>query len=131
LSNAKIQNAVTFVADLHAVFKNCIVWGEGGIGEDEVMVNKDDSHVFDVSFENCLYKNFDSPQNCNVTSSIANIDPIFDSIDVFHNYFDFNTTKDISSPAIDNGTLTPFNNDLNDYPRLSGLATDIGCYEKQ
>ena len=131
LSNIKNQNGVTYVSDLHAVFKNCIIWGEGGIGEDEVFINKDDSHLFDVSLENCLYKNSNSPQNCNVTSSLGNIDPIFDSIDVFHNHFDFNTTKDIASPVIDNGTLTPFNKDLNDYPRLSGLATDIGCYEKQ
>ncbi len=130
-SNFSVRNGVTFTADLEAAFKNCIFWGEGGMGDDELLIQKDNNQLFDVLFENCLYKNPVPPQNCNVISSIANVDPLFDSIDVFQNYFDFNITKESTSPAIDNGLLTPLNEDLNDNPRLSGLATDIGCYEKQ
>jgi hypothetical protein len=131
ISNLSLQNGIYVTADIHAVFKNCIIWDEGGVGSDEVLVSKDDNHVFDVSFENCLLKNEGNPSSCNIVSSLLNIDPLFDSIDVFHNYFDFNITKDNTSAVIDNGTMTSFNRDLNDNTRLSGLATDIGCYEKQ
>ncbi len=131
ISNFSTQNGTAQASDLHANFKNCIVWGEGGMGEDEMLLYKDDNHIYDLLFENCLYKNSTIPQICNILSSVANVDPLFDSVDIIHNYFDFNITKDNTSPVIDNGVLTTYDRDLNNHPRLSGLATDIGCYERQ
>ena len=54
------------------------------------------------------------------------MDPLFDSIDVSHNYFDFHL-KD-NSPAINAGAVTTFPLDLDDKARDAN--PDIGCYEK-
>ena len=130
-ANFTTQNGALLTADLNALFRNCIFWGDGGAIEDEVIMSKEGSNTFNVTIENCLYKAVNDPANTTFTSVIRNQDPLFDSIDISNKYFDFRTTRDAFAPGIDNGISTPFPKDLDDHPRIAGTATDLGCYEKQ
>ena len=57
------------------------------------------------------------------------MDPMFDTIDVSHNYYNFHFNNHPASPAINAGVATSFPYDLDDRPRANG-ATDLGCYER-
>ena len=86
-----------------------------------------------MSFRNCLIKSNINNSHAQFIDNIINIDPSFDSVDTYNNYYLF-TTHQFASPVIDAGldttnTIFPF--DLNHNNRISGLKTDIGCYEKQ
>jgi hypothetical protein len=129
--NFYMENGSLVTADMNALFRNCIFWGDGGALDDEVIIEKEGSTVFNVAFENCLYKALNDPLNTTLSSVITNIDPLFDSIDINNNYFDFRITKDLSAPGIDNGTTVPQPADLDDNPRTAGTLPDMGCYEKQ
>ena len=54
-SNALKQNNQLFTDNLTANFTNCIIWGEGGTTEDEVVIDKQGSNTFNVKFDNVLY----------------------------------------------------------------------------
>lgn len=131
LYNYSYENGNLITEDLTTHFTNCIFWGDGGLINDEINIRKEGSNTFDVIFENCLYKSSTDPANATITNSIKNIDPLFDSIDPGNNYYDFRTTRNADAPGIDNGKITTFQFDLDHNPRTNGLATDIGCYEKQ
>ena len=131
VNNFSYENGNLITNDISATFSNCIFWGDGGILDDEVMVNKEGSNLFNVIMSNCLYKSANGINNAVLNANIINEDPIFDSIDVIKNYYDFRMNNAISSPAIDNGGNTSFHLDLDNQPRQSGIGTDIGCYEKQ
>jgi hypothetical protein len=131
VNNFSYENSNLITNDISATFSNCIFWGDGGIIDDEVMVNKEGSNLFNVIMSNCLYKSANGINNAVLNSNIINEDPVFDSIDVVKNYYDFRIIKTISSPAIDNGGNISFPLDLDNQPRQSGISTDIGCYEKQ
>jgi len=131
VNNFSYENGNIITNDISATFTNCIFWGDGGIIDDEVMVNKEGNNLFNVIMSNCLYKSANGINNAVLNSNIINEDPIFDSIDVVKNYYDFRIIKAISSPAIDNGGNISFPLDLDNQPRQSGIITDIGCYEKQ
>jgi hypothetical protein len=94
-------------------------------------VQKEGTSSFDVIFQNCIYRAINDPSFSQLQDVIRNENPIFDSVDVSHGFYDFRTTIDPSAPGIDTGILTGFTNDLDDNPRVMGTATDIGCYEKQ
>lgn len=130
VANFTEQNGALITADINASFRNCIFWGDGGNIDDEMLISKEGNNVFNVSLENCLYKAINDPANTTLSSVIRNQDPVFDSIDIGNNYFDFRFTKDFTAPAIDNGILTTFPKDLDDLPRANGNP-DIGSYEKQ
>jgi hypothetical protein len=131
VNNFSYENGNLITNDISATFANCIFWGDGGILDDEVMVNKEGSNLFNVIMSNCLYKSANGINNAVLNANIINEDPIFDSIDVVKNYYDFRMNNAISSPAIDNGGNTSFPLDLDNQPRQSGISMDIGCYEKQ
>ena len=124
------ESGTIFKNDLTATFKNCIFWGSGGLNENEILFQKEEGTVYQVTLENCLYKINQEPSFINFLSCINNQMPAFDSVDVYNNYFDFRTTKDDTSPNINTGTITNFSKDLDDKIRMIGI-TDIGCYEKQ
>ncbi len=128
-SDATIINGVTTTADLNASFVNCIFWGDFGDVDDEVVIDKTGTGIFNVSMENCLYKALNDPANTTLTSSIANVDPSFDSIDVNNKYYDFRVTKNPDAPGINTGINVAFPFDLDNATRAVGLP-DIGCYEK-
>jgi hypothetical protein len=131
VNNFSYENGNLITNDITATFSNCIFWGDGGGLDDEVIVNKEGSNLFNVTMSNCLYKSASGINNAVLNANIMNEDPVFDSIDVAKNYYDFRMNNAISSPAIDNGGSTSFPLDLDNQPRQSGISTDMGCYEKQ
>ena len=126
LSDAASQGGVTYTAPLQAFFKNCIFWGDGGNVDDEIVVNKQGTDPFAATFDHVLYKEKNTVVNASFTSSIVNMDPAFDSIDIVHQYYNFHLSA--NSPAIDNGAATTFSLDLDG--KIRDTKPDIGCYEK-
>lgn len=124
------QNSTVYTGDLKASFTNCIFWGEGGTIENEIILGKKPNALFDVTFENMVYKNKDADFSPAILTgnNFENTDPKFDSINVTKNYYDFHITKDINSPAIDQGSPTPYPTDLDEKNR--NVLPDLGCYEK-
>ena len=110
--------------NITAVFRNCIFWGEGGIVDNEIFVEKE-VMTSSIAFENILYKG--KEKLANASNSIMNEPPQFDSIDVSKRYFDFHLQN--TSPAKDKGLenlQVPIDLDGN---QRTGLP-DIGCYNK-
>ncbi len=118
---------------LNAVFRNCIFWGENGFVENEVKVERLASTTFPfiVNFENILWKVQLNPANTagvTVLRPINNINPQFDSINTFKNYYSFRLKP--TSPAVDIGDITTVNIDLNGNSRPVRLP-DLGSYERR
>lgn len=120
------NNPVT--ENLNASFRNCIFWGENVLVDNEVEVLKSGSTVFNVNFENNLWKVQATPANISSSQIINNQSPQFDSINTLKNYYDFRLKS--GSPAINKGVATSTSIDLDGKPRPVGLP-DLGCYEKQ
>ena len=130
VNNFSNQGGATLTADLNAVFRNSIFWGDDGIVNNEVVVNKQGANPFTVLFEKNIYRLATDPANSTLTGNIKNADPSFDSIDVSKKIFNFRITKNAGAPGINYGNLTGFLKDLDDKNRNIGLP-DLGCYEKQ
>jgi hypothetical protein len=116
-------------ADLNALFRNCIIWGENGTVEDEVAAVKNNGAAFNVNFQNNLWKVTTTPANVIATGIINNQGPQFDSINVSEKYYDFRLKT--TSPAKDAGINTSVTLDLDAKPRTVGPKPDLGCFEKQ
>ena len=130
VNNFLQQAGSTLTADLNAVFRNNIFWGDGGIVDNEIVVNKQGANSFTVLFEKNIYRALSDPANSTLTGNIKNADPLFDSIDVSKKIFNFRITKNTAAPGINAGTITGFLKDLDDKNRNVGVP-DMGCYEKQ
>jgi hypothetical protein len=130
VANFAVQNGSTVSNSLQAIFTNCIFWGDNGFVDDEIAVNKQGSNPFTVTFSNCLYRAQTDPSNAAFNAVIKNQDPLFDSIDVVKQYYDFRQNNAASPPGINKGTAAAFTTDLDSNKRAAGLP-DIGCYEKQ
>ena len=130
MTDVSLADGPTITADLDASFTNCIFWGDYGSVDDEVIVDREGSNLFNVTLQNCLYKAINDPSNTTLTSVITNQYPSFDSIDVNNKYYDFRITKDPLAPGIDNGIIVAFPTDLDSNNRTVGLP-DLGSYEKQ
>ena len=128
ISNSIIQNGTAFTSPLKGFFQNCIFWGDGGTVDDEIVVDKQGADAFAVSFDHVLYKAKNEIANATFTSSVKNENPVFDSIDVFKNIFDFHFNNHPTSLAVNAGADTPFLYDLDDKKR--DATPDIGCYER-
>jgi len=113
---------------LTADFRNCIFWGENGIIEDEVIVDKIGTKPFNVKFNNILWKVTTMPSNITSSQIINNDKPLFDTIDVSRRYYDFHLKDD--SPAKNKGTDFGVITDLDGKPRPVA-APDLGCFEIQ
>lgn len=112
---------------LQANFTNCIFWGEGGIVDNEVAVNRQESVAFNAHFDNVLWKMKAVPAGITTVGNVIIQQPEFDSINTSRNSYNFRL-KDIS-PAIGSasaGTMI----DLDGKTR-SVLQPDLGCFEKQ
>ena len=118
----------TSTASLTALFRNCIFWGEGGLVDNEVVVNKNGTGTFNVNFDYNLWKVQTPPANITSNQIINNQTPIFDSTDGSKNYYSFRLRT--GSPAINKGTNAGVLTDLDGNPRPVGLP-DLGCFEKQ
>ncbi len=130
LANFINVNNVPAPADLTATFRNCIIWGENGIVDDEVVTVKNNSAAFNVNFQNNLWKVTTAPANVIASGIINNQNPQFDSINVSDKYYDFRLNLK-SSPAINAGVNTTLLLDLDGKPRTVGIKPDLGCFEKQ
>lgn len=118
-------------ADMTVNFTNCIFWGDNGSVKDEVVIGKKGTTPFTVAFTNCIYKAESTDADSFFTASKKNQDPLFDSVDVTKNYYDFHTASKSNAPGVDSGVSTPlFSVDLDNNARQNGIE-DIGAYEKQ
>lgn len=112
---------------LQAIFRNCIFWGEGGLVDNEVIVNRSGTNPFSVNFDYNLWKVKTAPADITANHIINDQAPLFDSVNVSNRYFNFRL-KDLS-PAIDAGTPSSVLIDLDGKARPVGLP-DLGCFEK-
>lgn len=113
---------------MNALFQNCIFWGDGGAVDDEIAIDKQGSLPFSATFNHVLYKTKDEISNATFISSIKNEEPLFDSINVSKNIFNFHFTNHPNSPAVNAGVVTSFLYDLDEKMRDS--QPDLGCYER-
>lgn len=114
--------------NLNATFRNCIFWGENGLVDNEVVVERVGSTAFAVNFDYNLWKVQTAPANSTINQIINNQPPLFDSVNTSANYYNFRLQT--SSPAINKGINTGLGTDLDGRPRAAGLP-DLGCFEKQ
>jgi hypothetical protein len=128
ISNFIVANNMPVSANLDAVFRNCIFWGEEGLVDNEVEVIKNGNTLFNVFFDHGLWRVQSPPANSTISQYLNNQNPLFDSIDINHNYFNFHLKP--NSPAINKGINSALVTDLDGNPRPVGLP-DLGCYEKQ
>ncbi len=112
-----------------ANFTNCIFWGEGGIVKNEIVTQRQGATALNVLLKNCIYKAEQQPTNTTFNASIANQSPLFDSINVGRNIYDFHISNPMA-PGINRGFASSTSTDLDGKNRNVGI-TDIGCYEQQ
>jgi len=115
-------------ADLNAIFRNCIFWGQNGLVDDEVVILKSGNTAFNVNFDHNLWKVQNTPAGIISNQIINNQAPQFDSINTSRSYYDFRLQS--TSPAVNKGTGTAITTDLDGKPRAVGLP-DLGCFERQ
>ncbi len=126
-SNFVKQNNIVYTSALSAVFTNSIIWGDEGLVENEVVVQKDGAAAANLTLNNVLFRSENDPSNTTFNNVLRNTNPQFDSIDVVRRYYDFRLKT--GSPAINKGVATPLVTDFDGLPRV-GLP-DLGAYEKQ
>ncbi len=115
-------------APLNAAFTNCIFWGANGSVDNEVEVSQSTAGnpPFSVNFSNCLWKVKTPPTGITSSNIIANLDPMFDSVNTYTPFYDFHLK--MGSPAINAGAPSAIPFDLDGNPRSVGIP-DMGCYE--
>lgn len=115
------------IRPLDAVFRNCIFWGENGLVENEVVVDKRVPASV-VNFDYVLWKVENAPLAVTTNQILNNQSPQFDSIDVSENYYDFHLKP--GSPAANSGTNAGVVIDIEGKPRPVGVV-DRGAFERQ
>jgi hypothetical protein len=121
------QNNQAVTAPLTASLTNCIVWGDGGLVENEILVQKEGTAAANLTLQNVLFRSKTDPANTTFTNVIRNTEPLFDSVDVVKRFYNFRLKA--GSPALNKGAITTLLTDLDGNGRV-GLP-DLGCYEKQ
>ncbi|MES2772955.1 MAG: choice-of-anchor Q domain-containing protein [Bacteroidota bacterium] len=123
----------TSTAPLTANFNNSIIYGEGGLADNELVTDKQaTSFAYSVTLNNVLYRAKTDPANLNnPTGILKNTSPVFDTINTSRRTYDFRLRAN-ESPCINKGAAaTSILTDLDGTPRKKGVATDLGCYERQ
>lgn len=128
VSNFINVNNSPVTANLNALFRNCIFWGENGLVDDEVVVARSGATPFNVNFDYNLWKVQTTPANITSNQIINSQPPLFDSVNTSNHHYDFRLTA--GSPAINKGVNASVTTDLDGKPRPVGLP-DLGCFEKQ
>jgi len=119
------EGSAYLTANLNATFRNSIFWAESGSVDDEVVVLKQATNPFNVSFTNCLWRVKNVPANINRANILA-ADPLFENIDIQKRIFDFRLK--MGSPAINAGVATGVLFDLDGKARTN--TPDLGAFEK-
>jgi hypothetical protein len=116
-------------AALDAEFRNCIFWGDNGLVENEVVVDRKGTTPFSVTFNQALWKVKTAPSNINIINPppVNNQPPQFDSINTSRHYYDFHLKA--GSPAENKGTGAGVPIDLDGKAR-SASQPELGCYER-
>ena len=127
VSNFINVNNVPVPANLTALFRNCIFWGDSGAVNDEVIVSKSGNTIFNVNFDYNLWRVQTTPSNIIFNGIINNQDPQFDSISTYNKNYNFRLKT--TSPALNKGTNAGVTIDLDGLSRPVGLP-DLGCFEK-
>jgi hypothetical protein len=125
LTNFVKANNQLFTSPLTATLTNCIIWGDFGFVDNELIVQKEGTDPANITLDHVLYRAKTDPGHTTFTNVIRNMDPVFDSIDVSKRYYNFRLKN--NSPAINSGKTTSLLTDLDGNPRI-GLP-DLGCYE--
>ena len=128
VSNYVQSGGNIFTDNLNAVFTNCLIWAENGTAENEVVTARQGTGGYSINFTNCLWKVKTNPQNTTLVNVINNQPPVFDSINVTKNFYNFRLKE--NSPALNAGIATGLLIDLDGKPRAVGLP-DLGAYERQ
>ena len=103
------------------------MWGEGGLVDNELVVQREGASPASVQLNHVLLKTKSDPAHTSFTNVIRNQTPLFDSVDVSRRLYNFRLKT--GSPAINQGIPTTLLTDLDGKGRV-GLP-DLGCYEKQ
>jgi hypothetical protein len=127
IADAIMQGTTIITGNLQAAFTNCIFWGDFGNVTDEVTVSRQANDAFTVNFTNCLWKVQTVPSNAVATAMIANLNPLFDSVNNSANFYDFHLRA--GSPALGQGAAAGILTDLDGNPRPA-LSPDLGCYQR-
>ncbi len=122
------NNTQTGAAALDASFTNCIFWGEGGLVENEVLINRNAAAAFTVNFDHGLWKLAAPLQGVTATSMLTTQDPGFETINSQERYYDFRLKA--GAPGLEAGRATSANIDLDGKTRPVGLP-DLGCFERR
>ncbi len=112
--------------ELNATFKNCIIWGDGSVVENEIRTEKKGNAGFNILLDHTLYGTQQTPPEAEEINCIVNQDPLFDSIDVVRKIFDFRLQA--ASPGIGVGDAAGITIDLDNNTRTG--EADLGCYAK-
>lgn len=123
------NNSGTQSLPLQVQMDNCIVYGQGGLATDEIVVSKTGNTAFSIQLRNCLYKVKNDPANVSFLNSLKNVESLFDSISTSRQQYNFRLRDE--SPARNAGIAGGPSTDLDGLPRPAGTRPDIGCYEKQ
>lgn len=127
VANYVKEGSSFLTADLKATFTNSIFWAESGSVDDEVVVLKQGTTgLFNVAFNNCLWRVKTDPANTTRNNIVANADPRFDTIDTQKRLYNFRLQA--GSPAINAGTPSGVLYDLDGKTRTN--PPDLGAYEK-
>jgi hypothetical protein len=126
VTNAYEDGGAVLAADLDASFINSIFWGDDGLVKDEVIVNKQGTSPFAVTFENSLWKISSIPAAATATNMISNQDPLFILVDSDKKNYDFHLKE--TSPLLGKGRNTVVTSDLDGRPRKS--IPDPGAFER-
>ena len=121
------QNNQLLSAALNVNFTNCILWGSEGLVDNEITLEKEGNGSVNLNFDHVLFRGNSDPPNATFTNIIRNQYPVFDSVDISNNYYDFRLKKE--SPAVNKGKITSIAADLDGNSRKD--LPDLGCYENQ
>ncbi len=128
VNNWDSTNNTLFTFNLNAKFINNIFWSDEGTSvENEVVISKRGTNIFNVDMDNNIYKAIAEPTFATLSNNLRNEDPLFDSVDVGAGYYDFHINK-YPSPAVNAGLQVNVFKDLDGKAR--NQPPDIGCYEK-
>jgi hypothetical protein len=108
---------------------NSIIYGQGGLTENELVTQKTGTAPFAITMRNVLYKVKTDPTDISFSNSLKNLDPLFDTINTSLRLFNWRLRD--GSPCIDAGLPGGPPTDLDGKPRPVGTKPDLGCYEKK